>query len=64
MYYIQSIFQVVTHGHLVVCNDEKLECYDFKGIKKRSWNMKSIVRYLRVSNLRYFLKFKRQVCGL
>ncbi|CAL2039674.1 unnamed protein product [Caenorhabditis brenneri] len=39
---------VVTHGHLVVCNDEKLDCYDFKGVKKRSWNMKSVVRYLRV----------------
>uniref|UniRef100_A0A1I7UIF5 Intraflagellar transport protein 122 homolog n=2 Tax=Caenorhabditis tropicalis TaxID=1561998 RepID=A0A1I7UIF5_9PELO len=39
---------VVTHGHLIVCNDEKLECYDFKGTKKRSWNMKSVVRYLRV----------------
>ncbi|EGT35592.1 hypothetical protein CAEBREN_12938 [Caenorhabditis brenneri] len=44
----KKLFQVVTHGHLVVCNDEKLDCYDFKGVKKRSWNMKSVVRYLRV----------------
>ncbi|PIC32819.1 hypothetical protein B9Z55_013017 [Caenorhabditis nigoni] len=45
---LNSSLMVVTHGHLVVCNDEKLECYDFKGIRKRTWNMKSIVRYLRV----------------
>ncbi|KAF1756874.1 hypothetical protein GCK72_013328 [Caenorhabditis remanei] len=45
---LEFSLMVVTHGHLVVCNEDKLECYDFKGIKKRSWNMKSVVRYLRV----------------
>uniref|UniRef100_A0A8R1DPN4 Intraflagellar transport protein 122 homolog n=1 Tax=Caenorhabditis japonica TaxID=281687 RepID=A0A8R1DPN4_CAEJA len=39
---------VVTYGHLIICNDERLQCFDHKGLKKREWNMKSVVRYLRV----------------
>ncbi|PSN54470.1 Intraflagellar transport protein 122 [Blattella germanica] len=39
---------VVCTNHLVLCQEKRLQCLTFEGIKEREWVMESLIRYIKV----------------
>ena len=39
---------VVCTNHIVLCQEKKLQCLNFKGTKEREWIMESLIRYIKV----------------
>ncbi|XP_069671472.1 intraflagellar transport protein 122 homolog [Periplaneta americana] len=39
---------VVCTNHLVLCQEKRLQCLTFKGVKEREWVMESPIRYIKV----------------
>ncbi|RDD42914.1 Intraflagellar transport protein 122-like protein [Trichoplax sp. H2] len=39
---------VVCARHFVLCQEKRLQCYNFAGIKEREWVMESLIRYIKV----------------
>lgn len=40
---------VLTGGHLVLCQDRRLQLYDFSGAWLREWRLDAVVRYIKVA---------------
>ena len=38
---------VVCTNHIVLCQEKKLQCLSFKGVKEREWIMESLIRYIK-----------------
>ena len=36
---------VVCTNHLVLCQEKKLQCLNFHGVKEREWIMESLIRF-------------------
>uniref|UniRef100_A0A8C5PU28 Intraflagellar transport protein 122 homolog n=1 Tax=Leptobrachium leishanense TaxID=445787 RepID=A0A8C5PU28_9ANUR len=39
---------VVCSQHIIVCQEKRLQCLSFKGVKEREWMMESLIRYIKV----------------
>jgi intraflagellar transport protein 122 len=39
---------VVTSMHIILCQEKKLQLYNFKGEKEREWVLESLIRYIKV----------------
>lgn len=39
---------VVTTNHVILCQEKKLQLYDFDGNKEREWVMEAVIRYIKV----------------
>ncbi|KAK9811224.1 hypothetical protein WJX72_000251 [[Myrmecia] bisecta] len=39
---------VVTSRHVTLCQEKKLQLYNFEGVKEREWVMDSVIRYIKV----------------
>ncbi|XP_047473268.1 intraflagellar transport protein 122 homolog [Penaeus chinensis] len=39
---------VVCTNHIVLCQEKRLQCLNFSGIKEREWQMDSLIRYIKV----------------
>ena len=39
---------VVCTNHLVLCQEKRLQCLNFRGNKEREWIMESLIRYIKV----------------
>ena len=39
---------VVCTNHLVLCQEKRLQCLNFQGVKEREWIMDSLIRYIKV----------------
>lgn len=39
---------VVTSLHVILCQERKLQLYDFDGVKEREWVLESVIRYIKV----------------
>jgi len=39
---------VVTHWHVVLCQDKRLSMYNFAGVKEREWVLEAVIRYIKV----------------
>ncbi|XP_056380930.1 intraflagellar transport protein 122 homolog isoform X1 [Hyla sarda] len=39
---------VVCSQHVILCQEKKLQCLSFKGVKEREWMMESLIRYIKV----------------
>jgi intraflagellar transport protein 122 len=39
---------VVTSLHIILCQEKKLQLYNFKGEKEREWVLESVIRYIKV----------------
>lgn len=40
---------VVTSEHIILCQEKRLQLYDFKGTKIREWILEAVIRYIRVA---------------
>ena len=40
---------VVTSQHVILCQEKKLQMYNFSGEKEREWNLDTIIRYIKVT---------------
>ncbi|GBF97536.1 hypothetical protein Rsub_10459 [Raphidocelis subcapitata] len=40
---------VVASAHLVLCQDKKLQLYDFGGARVREWTLEAVIRYIKVA---------------
>ncbi|PAA93686.1 hypothetical protein BOX15_Mlig006330g1 [Macrostomum lignano] len=45
---IECNLLVVATNHLMVCQERRLQCYNFRGIKEREWMLDSPIRYTKV----------------
>ncbi|XP_073900563.1 intraflagellar transport protein 122 homolog isoform X7 [Castor canadensis] len=39
---------VVCANHIVLCQEKRLQCLTFSGVKEREWQMESLIRYIKV----------------
>ncbi|XP_078340377.1 intraflagellar transport protein 122 homolog isoform X7 [Crassostrea virginica] len=39
---------VVCSQNIILCQDKRLQCYSFQGIKEKEWVMESLIRYIKV----------------
>lgn len=39
---------VVTSQHVILCQEKKLQLYNFEGVKEREWVLDSVIRYIKV----------------
>ncbi|KAI0240368.1 intraflagellar transport 122 [Lamellibrachia satsuma] len=39
---------VVCSHHIILCQDKRLQCLSFQGVKEREWVMESLIRYIKV----------------
>ena len=42
--FVQMIQLVVCTNHLVLCQEKKLQCLNFHGVKEGEWIMESLIR--------------------
>ena len=45
---IECNLLVVCTNHLVLCQEKRLQCLNFRGAKEREWIMESLIRYIKV----------------
>jgi intraflagellar transport protein 122 len=45
---IECNLLVVCTNHLVLCQEKRLQCLNFRGNKEREWIMESLIRYIKV----------------
>ncbi|XP_041499239.1 intraflagellar transport protein 122 homolog isoform X2 [Microtus oregoni] len=39
---------VVCTDHIILCQEKRLQCLSFSGVKEREWQMESLIRYIKV----------------
>ncbi|XP_014652267.1 PREDICTED: intraflagellar transport protein 122 homolog isoform X4 [Ceratotherium simum simum] len=39
---------VVCADHIILCQEKRLQCLSFRGVKEREWQMESLIRYIKV----------------
>nr|XP_015286807.2 intraflagellar transport protein 122 homolog isoform X3 [Macaca fascicularis] len=39
---------VVCANHIILCQEKRLQCLSFSGMKEREWQMESLIRYIKV----------------
>ncbi|XP_008073019.1 intraflagellar transport protein 122 homolog isoform X3 [Carlito syrichta] len=39
---------VVCAQHIILCQEKRLQCLSFRGVKEREWQMESLIRYIKV----------------
>uniref|UniRef100_A0A2K6V6F5 Intraflagellar transport protein 122 homolog n=1 Tax=Saimiri boliviensis boliviensis TaxID=39432 RepID=A0A2K6V6F5_SAIBB len=39
---------VVCANHIILCQEKRLQCLSFSGLKEREWQMESLIRYIKV----------------
>eukprot|EP00074_Homo_sapiens_P086849 XP_016862324.1 intraflagellar transport protein 122 homolog isoform X21 [Homo sapiens] len=39
---------VVCANHIILCQEKRLQCLSFSGVKEREWQMESLIRYIKV----------------
>ncbi|XP_069340505.1 intraflagellar transport protein 122 homolog isoform X10 [Eulemur rufifrons] len=39
---------VVCANHIILCQEKRLQCLSFNGVKEREWQMESLIRYIKV----------------
>uniref|UniRef100_A0A8B9YK93 Intraflagellar transport protein 122 homolog n=1 Tax=Bos mutus grunniens TaxID=30521 RepID=A0A8B9YK93_BOSMU len=39
---------VVCADHIILCQERRLQCLSFSGVKEREWQMESLIRYIKV----------------
>ncbi|XP_070319507.1 intraflagellar transport protein 122 homolog isoform X5 [Odocoileus virginianus] len=39
---------VVCASHIILCQERRLQCLSFSGVKEREWQMESLIRYIKV----------------
>ncbi|OWK02456.1 hypothetical protein Celaphus_00010646, partial [Cervus elaphus hippelaphus] len=39
---------VVCANHIILCQERRLQCLSFRGVKEREWQMESLIRYIKV----------------
>lgn len=39
---------VVCSQNIILCQDKRLQCFSFQGVKEREWSMESLIRYIKV----------------
>ncbi|XP_063560223.1 intraflagellar transport protein 122 homolog isoform X10 [Gorilla gorilla gorilla] len=39
---------VVCASHIILCQEKRLQCLSFSGVKEREWQMESLIRYIKV----------------